>query len=94
MNAPVVATQAFLTRRHEKTGVLGGLTGPGPNTAAPRSSLGPQKTSLHTTGSRWSFSHSQVSHLDLSVCGVFSVRPMNSWLSSSACADVKLLLCA
>ncbi|DBB08674.1 TPA: hypothetical protein ACH3X3_008210 [Trebouxia sp. C0006] len=51
--------KAFLTRRHEKTGVLGGLTGPGPNTAAPRSSLGPQKTSLHTTGSRWSFSHSQ-----------------------------------
>ncbi len=70
-NAPVMTAQAFLTRRHEKTGVLGGLTGPGPNTAIPRSSLGPQKTSLHTTGSRWSFSHSRVSHFDLSVCGVF-----------------------
>ncbi|KAL3155295.1 hypothetical protein ABBQ32_013077 [Trebouxia sp. C0010 RCD-2024] len=50
--------KAFLTRRHEKTGVLGGLTGPGPNTAVPQSSLGPQKTSLHLSGSRWSFSHS------------------------------------
>ncbi|KAA6417619.1 MAG: hypothetical protein FRX49_12411 [Trebouxia sp. A1-2] len=35
--------KAFLTRRHEKTGVLGGLTGPGPNTAVPQSSLGPRK---------------------------------------------------
>ena len=57
--------QAFLTRRHERTGVLCGLTGPGPNTGIPRSSLGPQKMSLHTTGSRWSFSHSQVRHLPL-----------------------------
>ena len=56
-----VALQAFLTRRHEKTGVLGGGTGPGPSTAVPQSSLGPQRTSLHTSGSRWSFSHSRVS---------------------------------
>ena len=54
--------QAFITRRHEKTGVLGGLTGPGPNTAIPTSSLGPQRASLHTSGSRWSFSRSGVSH--------------------------------
>ena len=40
--------------------MLGGLTGPGPSTAVPRSSLGPQNTSLHTSGSRWSFSHSRV----------------------------------
>lgn len=40
--------------------MLGGLNGPGPNTAVPRSSLGPQNTSLRTSGSRWSFSHSRV----------------------------------
>lgn len=51
--------KAFLTHRHEKTGVLGGLVGPGPHTAVPRSSLGPQRASLHTSGSRWSFSQSK-----------------------------------